>query len=429
MAKIKINIKNLPPKPGVYLFKDETGKILYIGKALNLKSRVKNQFQQKTPDKRIASLINKTKKVDYIKTGSEIESLLLEARLIKEYRPFFNVRLKDDKRYLYVGITKEEFPTVCLIRQPENQIGLLAWYGPFPSAYSLKEILRLLRRIFPYRSCKKIPKTPCLYYHLKLCPGMCVEPVEDYNQTISNIKAFLDGKISFLVSDLEKNMKRSAEDLQFEKAAGYKRQIQMIENLLRRFKRHPEEEKIQKQLESLRRLLVRWQGIDPVIIHRLEAFDVANLERKIVAGAMAVFIEGEPDNSLYRQFKIKKKVGGDPQALKEVLERRFKHPEWIFPQVILIDGGKTQVGAGFEVLKKYDMVDQIAVLGLVKKKETIVTPKIKKEKIAGWKLLSLSSRSPALLLLKHARDEAHRFAQRYYKKLYRKVTLASSGPK
>jgi len=414
--------QHLPMKAGVYLFRDESGNVLYIGKALNLKNRVKNYYRQKLLNNRITNLLNEAKKIDYILTESEIESLLLEARLIKQYQPKFNVRLKDDKRYLYVGITKEKYSAVRLIRQPEKTDNLLAWFGPFPTAQSIREILRLIRRIFPFRSCRKLPKSPCLYYRLNLCPGMCIQAVEDYPQTIYKIRLFLNGNISSLINRLTREMKKAAMNLKFEQANQVKQQIEKIQALLGQFKQIPEEEKPHQQLEQLRRMIVRYQEFDPFVIHRLEAYDVANLGEKIIVGAMVVFIDGEPDSSLYRQFKIQG-LWDDPGGIRQILKRRLAHKEWLYPQVILVDGGKAQLRAAFEALRDKNLVKQIPVVGLAKKEEKIFIPRVVKETIVGWKTIKYWSSSLVHQLLQQARDEAHRFAQRYYKKLLKKATF------
>jgi len=417
---------NLPNSPGVYLFKDKLGNILYVGKAINLRKRVNNYFEKKISENRINYLLEEAEKIDYILVNSEVEALLLEARLIKQYKPKFNVRLKDDKRFLYAGISKEDYPRVFLLRKPEQTQDLLAWFGPFPSAQSIKEILRLLRRIFPYRSCRKMPKKVCLYYHLNLCPGMCQYPVEKefYLTSIKKIKLFLEGRISLLVKKLEKEMKKAADNLAFEEAQNIHRQIEMIKNMLGKFKKMPEEEQIKKALEWLRKIAVRYQKIEPGIIHRLEAYDIANLGKEIIVGSMVVFINGEPQASLYRQFKIKSPKGGDPQALEEIISRRLKHQEWVYPQLILVDGGKPQLSAAFSALRKANLSSQIPLFGLEKGKETIIIPLIEEEEIRGYKQIKNSSRAVGLPILQFARDEAHRFAQRYYKKLYRKFIFS-----
>lgn len=425
---LKVEIEKFPSKPGVYLFKNKSNMVLYIGKALNLRKRVKSYHNK--------NLLEKTEKVDFIKTKTELESFLLEARLIKQYQPKYNVRLKDDRRYLYVGITKEKYPVIFLIRQPEKTSGLLDWFGPFPTSRSLVELLRFLRRIFPYRTCKKLPRKAsprgeprkaCLYSHLKLCPGMCVRPIRDYYFTIKNIRFFLNGQITDLISELKKKMQESAAKLQFEQAAIFKKQIQLIESLLLNFKKIAEEKGPAEQLEELRRIIVKWQGFDPLIIHRLEAFDVSNLGKKIVVGAMAVFTEGEPDKKNYRRFKVKRKFTGDTLAIKEIIFRRFNHPEWLYPQVILVDGGKPQISAAFSILKKKDLFSEIGLLGLAKKEEKIIIPYFRGKIISRWKILKYSSSSGVLRLLQAARDEAHRFGQRYYRQLHRKITFFAPG--
>jgi len=420
--------QNLPEKPGVYLFRDKNQHILYVGKALNLKKRVRNYFDKQSKEERIKKLLIEAEKIDFIETSSEIEALLLEARLIKQYWPKYNVRLKDDKRYLYVGITKERYPQIKLIRQPERELSLLAWYGPFPTSVSIKEILRLLRRVFPYRSCRKLTDKLCLYYHLNLCPAMCLGTVRDYPKTIKKIMMFLDGQINPLVKKLQKEMETLAKKEEFEQAGQLKRQIQMIESLLHRYGRGEDEEKPQRQMDELRKLLVEYSGIEPNKIQRLEAYDVANLGENLIVGSMVVFINGEPDKSQYRQFKLQW-AGGDPGGIKQILSRRLTHQEWLFPQVILVDGGKTQISAAFEALREKNLAKQIPVLGLAKKEEKIYLPKVIKEEIVSWRTFKYQSSSLVHQLLQQARDEAHRFAQRYYKKLHRKVTFSEPKQK
>ncbi|MCX6724886.1 MAG: GIY-YIG nuclease family protein [Candidatus Shapirobacteria bacterium] len=423
MQKETKTYQNLPNNPGVYLFKDKSGHVLYVGKALSLKKRVRNYFDKTPKEERIKKLLTEFKKIDFLATTSEIEALLLEARLIKQHWPKYNVRLKDDKRYLYVGITKESYPQIKLIRQPERELSLLAWYGPFPTSASLKEILRLLRRVFPYRSCRKLTDKLCLYYHLNLCPGMCLEETKDYPKTIKKIMMFLDGQINPLVKNLQKEMKEASDKQKYELAGQLKRQIQLMENLLRSYSRGQEEDKPLKQMAELRKLLVQHSGIEPNRIERLEAYDVANLGENLIVGSMVVLTEGEPDKSQYRQFRLQWS-GGDPGGIKQILSRRLAHQEWLFPQVILVDGGKTQISAAFEALKEKNLAKQIPVLGLAKKEEKIIIPKIIKEEIVAWKTFKYQSSSLPHQGLQQARDEAHRFAQRYYKKLHQKATFS-----
>lgn len=414
----------LPQTTGVYLFKTEDGEILYIGKALNIKKRVQQHFQGKEWDPRHRLIAKQITHVRCLKASSEVEALLLEANLIKHYQPKYNVRLKDDKRYLYVGISKEVYPKIFFFRSLDEAGPLLDWFGPFPSSNSIKEILRIVRKIFPYRTCSKLPKAFCLYYHLGLCQGMCEKSSESYSQTIKKLRVLLTGKTGPLMKSLEKEMEQASKELRFEEAQILKRQIEMLQRLSFSHVRFSEEDKSRVQLDKLRKILDRYQKVDLQLIHRLEAYDVARLGR-ILVGSMVVFIEGEPQNSLYRQFKIREYTGGDPQALSEVVARRLNHPEWVWPQVILVDGGKPQVSFIFNVLKQKGKVGKIALLGLAKEEEKLVIPVIEKSEIVGWKMLPYSKDNPAFHLLMHARDEAHRFAQKYYKLLSKRSFLPS----
>lgn len=425
--------QSLPKSPGVYLFKDKARNVIYVGKAINLNNRVKSHFTDKTNDLRHQNLISLVKKVDFQTVSGELEALLLEARLIKQYRPKYNSLLKDDKRYLYVGFSKEKYPRIYLLRKPEIEENLADWFGPFPTATAIKEILRFLRRIFPYRTCKSRvslnspnlpnhPNKPCLYFHLHLCPAPCVNEVKNYSQTIQKIRLFLNGEIKPLLNLLTKQMNEASKSLKFEEAQVAKGQITMVQNLLSRRPRSADEEKTDKQLGQLKDLLIRYQGFDPFIIHRIEAFDISNLGKEITVGSMVAFVNGEPDASLYRQFRVIGVIQNDTEAIKQIILRRLNHQEWVFPQVILVDGGKGQVSAAFEALKEKNLSGKIGLLGLTKQFETTIIPRINKDKIVSWKSLPSFPKSPSssLQLLQAIRDESHRFAQRYYKKLHKK---------
>jgi len=225
----------------------------------------------------------------------------------------------------------------------------------------------------------------------------------------------LNGEVKPLISLLTKQMNLSSRKQKFEEAQGYKKQIEMIQNLLTKRPKSAEEERFVKRLEQLKNILIRYQNFDPFIIHRLEAYDISNLGKNIIVGSMVAFIGGEPDTSQYRKFRIFNQFQDDFGAIKQVILRRLNHQEWVYPQIILVDGGKGQISAAFEALKEKNLAGKVGLLGLTKELETIVIPEIKIDKIIGWKKLNLSTNSPALQLLQHSRDEAHRFAQRYYK--------------
>ena len=417
---LKEKISKLPKKPGVYLFRDSNGKIIYIGKALSLKHRVACYFQKNQKDQKTQELIENIADIQTNLVDSEFEALLLEAQLIKKYQPKFNVNLKDDKSYLYIAISKEKPERIFLCRKSELKTNVSEWYGPFTTASDARQILKILRRIFPFRSCKSLPKSPCLYHHLKLCPAPCFLPNENYSETVSKLKQIFYGKTGSIIQILEKQMRESAQDLKYEQAQIYKKQIESLQALAFGWQNVPKERReTAKVLLELRKLLVRHQGNDPTTLHKIEGYDVSNLGKDIIVGSLAAFTDGEPDKSQYRKFNLKLNLSGpdDPEGIKQILKRRLNHPEWIYPQLALIDGGKTQVGAAFSALKEKNLENQIALLGLTKEEETIIIPRIAKQKIFSWQALRLSRSSLILQLLQAIRDESHRFAQKYYKVL------------
>lgn len=461
MEKLQRKIKTLPKKPGVYLFKDQKGRIIYIGKALSLKDRIKSYFRQLLADEKTRLLVSQIAGFDYQIVPSEFEALLLEAKLIKEYKPKYNSQLKDDKRHLYIGITKSP-PRIFPFRRPELEKDLLDWFGPFPSARSVRQVLRILRRIFPYCSCRPPPKRQCLYFHINLCPGFENLSTKEYQADIQKIRRTLNGKTTFIIRNLEKKMNQAAKKLFFEKAQKYKQQVAYLKHVTQGWRPISEfEDTAPMALLKLRRLLVKYQGLSPTTLNKIEGYDVSNLGKDIIVGAMVAFVNGQPEKGLYRKFKIRlgsrpkhprngkleqnnktnpnyrtevklpwsrwenrqdkmTTASSDPASIEQIIFRRLNHPEWLYPQLILVDGGKPQVSAALEAIKEKDLAGQICILGLAKRKETIVVPKIKNQQIIGWKLLNYSPQNPALKLLQQIRDEAHRFAQKYYQHLHLK---------
>jgi excinuclease ABC subunit C len=318
----------------------------------------------------------------------------------------------------------KEFPNrVYLARWTElNRENLLDWFGPFPSSSDARRILKTLRPIFPFRSCTSLHKSPCLYFQLGLCPEVCIgKDKEEYKKTISALRRVLSAKTNVLdriTKSLEKQMKKASHNLQFEEAQSIKNKISSLRSLKEGFRTVPIErqEKSQTFLE-LRKLLTKYQGTDPITLNKIEGYDVSNLGKDIIVGSMVVFVEGEPENSLYRKFNLKYNLSdqNDPEGIKQTVRRRLNHLEWILPQLILVDGGKTQVSAAFEAIKEKELDGQIALLGIAKREEEIIVPKFVNGKIISWKTIRLSRRHPELQLLQSIRDESHRFAQRYYK--------------
>ncbi len=425
----KEKIKNLPKESGVYCFKNE--KIFYIGKAANIKERVENHFQQ--PSFKDYLFLNKVKKIGYIKTNSEIEALILEANLIKKYQPKYNVIWKDSKNYFFVGVTKEDFPQIFLTHQKKLKAKSsklkVEFVGPFVDGKALKKTLRILRKVFPFRSCKKIPKRPCLWYHLNYCPAPCILKSKFIKEIPSNsskikkisqkniknlIKILKEGKNPVLKS-LKRKMKFLAEKQKFEEAAKIRDQIEVFERIMEHSKIFELKTEIKNWPEiekNLRKIL----GVKNKI-SRIEAYDISNIKGKMATGSMITFIDGLPEKNFYRRFKIKfEGKPNDVAMLKEVLMRRFLHKEWEFPSLILIDGGRAQLNAAINVKSQISNVK--SKLMALAKKENKLFLEGKKEPI----LLKELPKEIFNLILK-IRDEAHRFAIQYHRKLREKSLL------
>jgi len=430
---VSLSYQLLPEKPGIYIFRGKVNEVLYVGKAVNLKKRVASYFQIFPLGEKTRALISQIKKIDHIVVESEIEALLLEANLIKKWEPKFNVNFKDGKAYPFIKITtKDAYPRVTTSRRIENEKEI--FFGPYPETKTMYNLSKIIRRIFPYRSCRVLPKKPCLYYHINRCPGFCVnrslQLKKDYKKTIKKIILFLEAKENLVIKILEREMHGNAETQNFEKAQKIKEQIEKIREILKPIHRPFEYIENPNLLADIRANEVRelfkvlgdYFPFPSSILHlpssRIECYDVSNIQGKSAAGSMVVFVNGEPDKSKYRKFEIKfKKTPDDLAMLREVLERRVKHKEWPYPDLIVIDGGETQVLTGLKVLKKRGL--KIPIISLAKKLESIYLPVFGKSK---FKVLSLPATSAGLHLLQRLRDEAHRFAITYHRKL-RKLML------
>lgn len=435
MDSLKEKRKLLPNKPGVYIYKDKKKKVIYIGKALSLKKRVASYFYKGVKDRKTLQLISQIDDLDHIVVMSEFEALLLEAKLIKQYQPKFNIDLKDNKKYIYIALTKEKYPRLFIVRRPEIEEGLLDWYGPFPSSRDTREVLKIIRSVFPFRSCRSLPHSPCLFSHIHLCPAPCVNDLKEYKNTISKIRKLLSGQTSKIIRELKQEMKISSEIENFEKAQEIKMQIIALENITQGWKNIPKDRlDIEKIHSRLKKFIIRYSTIDPITITKIEGYDVSNLGKKIIVGSMVTFTKGVPDKNNYRKFKINFDFNlkdsrrnldsqSDTEAMYQILRRRLNHPEWIYPQIILLDGGKGQISSAFKALKEKNLHDQIPILGLTKRNEAIIIPQIENGDIKKWKSVNLSKNSRILKLMQRVRDESHRFAQNYYKNLHRKSTL------
>jgi excinuclease ABC subunit C len=417
-------LASLPNAPGVYLFRDKKGKILYIGKATSIRKRALSYFRDRPiliP--RLEKMLSQIAKVDFIQTSSEVEALLLESNLIKKQKPKYNVEWKDDKNFLYIKIEgiKEKFPRVLSVRKPQDDKA--RYFGPFTDASAVRKTLAFLRRVFPYRTCRKFPKKPCLLYHIKRCPAPCIGAITktDYQRIIKQVTLFLEGKQKRVLSQLKKEMERLAKEKKFEQAAKLRDRISALEHIKEvSVIREIERERAENDLwELVNFLQIYYPGLYLHPSFRIECFDVSNISGTAGCGSMVVFINGEKAADEYRRFAIKTVFRIDDVAcMKEVLKRRFAHKdEWLLPDLIVLDGGKGQLKAAKETQREFRL--SIPYLALAKKEEEIYLPHF--AKASRGKPLRLPKDSPALLLLQRIRDEAHRFARAYHIKLRSKV--------
>lgn len=544
-------IKQLPANPGVYLMRDAENNILYVGKAASLRHRVSSYFT--APYKlslKLQQLVAQVHNVDFFVTNSEQEALILELNMIKQYRPRYNVRLKDDKSFPYLKISlNEEWPKLYMTRRLEKDGG--RYFGPFASAWSVRETLKILRGIFPFRSCSKLTTgadaRACLEYHMGRCIGPCTGKVskQEYANVIRQVILFLEGKQEKIVRELENRMNKAADSLQFEKAARLRDQIQAINTVIEGQKiaarvrgdqdvvafaqekdracvqvffirkgkligrksfilegarseepqqimtsfvkqfyasstyipphlllqHHVEDAEViaswlqgkrggkvriqvphrgnKKQqvnivAENAQQGLLKLRHLTPSVIEaaleeiqkelrlsrtplRMEGYDISNIQGTAAVGSMVVFDRGKPKPAHYRRFKIKTVSGANDYAmLQEVLNRRFKRSSdasaqdtWtILPDLVLIDGGKGQLNATRSAMEELG-IRQIPIVSLAKENEELFIPQ-KEEPIV------LPRGSPGLQLLQRLRDEAHRFAIGYFKKVHKRETFASA---
>ncbi len=422
----KASLKKLPEEPGIYIF-FSSDRPIYIGKAVNLKNRISSYFLTNLAPK-TARMFKEANEFSIIQVQTELDSLLLEAKLVHELKPRYNATLKDDKHPLYIRITKEKYPRIITARKIEEGEANIAFYGPFPSSSSVRSVLRMLRRIFPFSE-HKLGKRPCLYSHIKLC-SPCPNEIEKkkrktervslrntYLKNIRNIKRVLERKTDSVLVDLSKKMAEYSKREDFEGAAAIRDQIKKLEYISQpilptgSFLENPNlvEDLRQEELKALKETINRNSELNLQKLERIECFDVSHLAGISVTASMVTFINGAADKNFYRHFKIRQKDGGnDVSSMKEVITRRIRNlDKWGRPDLIIVDGGKGQVGVFRDVLSK----EKIPVIGLAKQFETLIIPDS-----SGFKEIRLKA-SPALHLAQRIRNEAHRFARRYHHKL------------
>lgn len=407
--------------PGVYLFLGKRGEILYVGKAKNLKKRVSSYFRESADlGPKTQALVGKAQRIRTIIANSELESLLLEANLIKKYNPRYNAKLTDGKSYLRIKITTSEKSPRILMARMENEKGSL-YFGPFPNSNDVKVVLKLIRRVFPYQSARTHPKRYCLYYHLGLCPCPPMfktqEEFRDYKKNIRHVIEFLNGQTKKIINELKLERDKESKNENFEIALEIQRKIDailMITSSTRSPFEYEESPNLRsdlrnKELDELLSVL-RTNNVLVQKLDRIECYDISNIGGAHATGSMVVFSNGERETSNYRRFQIKrppKVIPNDFAMFAEVIRRRFTHPEWGMPDLIIVDGGKGQVSSVNKTVLEQNI--DVPVVGIAKAEELLIT--------SNFKIIKLPKNSNALNLVRRIRDEAHRFAITYHRKL------------
>jgi len=421
-------VRTFPTTAGVYLMKDSQGRVIYVGKAVNLKSRASSYFTQAAAvDRRTAELVTEIADIDFLDTETEVDALLLEARLIKDIRPRFNSELKDDKTFPYLEITtREDFPRVEFTRKPHSKGTKL--YGPFTNAKQLRGTITVLQKIFRFRNCSLDIEDgdekwrwfrPCLLHSINQCTAPCNLRIskEDYRKDINRLKLFLDGKKDRLLNEMKKEMQAASEEKNYETAARLRDEIQLLESLHQRgnLEDHAQPEVFyidpKKGMQGLKKVF----GL-PDLPRRIEGVDIAHLQGGETVASLVQFIDGLPFKHGYKRFKIRTVKGIDDFAsIREVVSRRIRrlHQEGeSFPDILLIDGGKGQLNAAMTAMRELG-VEPPFTISLAKREEEVYVP-------GETEPRRLSRHSYGLRLLQYVRDESHRFAQHYHHLLRKK---------
>lgn len=426
MKKPESILKKLPKSPGVYFHKDKSGEIIYIGKAANLRSRVRQYFQKSRAfDPKTDALVSEIVDTDWTEVETELDALFLEAEMVRRYMPRYNILLRDDKSFVYVRIDiKSAHPTVSFTRRPLDDRA--EYLGPYLSKFSVNRALKYLRHAFPYSTHPptNIPKRACLQAQIGLCPGLeaGMTSIEEYRKNLRRLMSYLRGNRKKLASELEKEMRAYAKASQFEEAAAARDKLNALKHLERQVifgDREAVDISKDRGLAGLGELL----GIKPP--RRIEGFDISHMSGTDNVASMVVFVSGVPDKSQYRKFKMRTPGNDDFAHMRETVSRRLSErnvKQWGLPDLILIDGGKGQVSAALAAM--HESGHDIPMIGLAKRYEEII---IAKEPIATraqsakleFTVTDLGINSDVVKLLQRIRDESHRFAVSYHSTLKR----------
>ena len=445
--QLEKKLEQLPKTPGVYFHKDSNGETIYIGKAANLRNRVRQYFQKsRGRDLKTDILVSEIADLDWTEVETEADALFLEAELVRRYRPRFNILLRDDKSSQYVRIDyKSDYPTVRLVRRPLDDGA--EYFGPYVNGFAIKKALRYLRRAFPYAiSRPNGAKRVSLHYHLGLDPGLeeGKTNLADYRSNLRKLMQYLRGQRVTLTREIERDMKKAAKSRDYEKAAGLRNQLFSLQELNKQIlfsDRELQDSNRDQALVELADLL----GLQSPP-RRIEGFDISHMQGTDNAASMVVFIAGMPDKASYRKFKMRLSGNDDFAHIAEVTRRRLREEnrkKWGVAELMLIDGGKGQLSAALEARDQSGM--SVPMVGLAKREEEVVVHTTKSLPGIDVEILRqkavdknayvtesgdfisvlLNRDSPAVKLLQRIRDESHRFAVSYHTSLKRSRQTSS----
>ena len=444
-ASLAEKLKQLPKDPGVYFHKDASGEIIYVGKAARLNNRVRQYFQKsRTRDPKTDALVHEIVDTDWMVVESELEALFLEAEMIRRYMPRYNILLRDDKSMSYIRIDYDsDFPTVGTTRRPLDDGA--RYFGPYLSTLSVRQALKLLRRVFPFAT-RRIggQKRATLHYHLGLDPGLeeGKTSLQDYRANLRKLMQVIEGKRSNVERELEKEMKQLAKAQDFEGAAKKRNQLFSLRSLTHQVI-FSDKEFLDISKDHALNELVDLLSL-PAFPRRIEGYDLSHMQGTNVVASMVVFTNGVSNKAEYRKFKTKKEHNNDFYNMNETIKRRLSEKNrkmWGTPNVVLIDGGKGQLDAATRARDEMGCA-KIPFIGLAKREEQIVIQKDKSnvelnlevlQKLGGFTtesddfiLVNVPHSTNLVKLLQRIRDESHRFAVTYHSVLKVKRQTAST---
>jgi len=444
MSKITAKLKNLPLAPGVYFYKSQKGEIIYVGKAAVLRGRVRQYFQKsRYRDPKTDALVSEIADIDWMCVDSELEALFLEAEMIRRYMPRYNILLRDDKAMSYIRIDYDsDYPTVTTTRRPLDDGA--RYFGPYSSLQTVRQALRLLRKVFPFATSRQNGKQrSSFYYHLGLDPGLeeGKTTLEAYKANLRKLMAIIQGKQQTILNELEREMKQAAKVQNFEQAAKLRNQLALLERLNTQVLFSDKEFLDISKDHALNELvnLLSMAGFPK----RIEGYDISHMQGSDVVASMVVFTNGVSNKSEYRKFKTRLNKNDDFYNMHETIQRRFSQKNrkaWGLPDLALIDGGKGQLEAAIRARDEQGF-SQIPFIGLAKREEQIVIHKNKSgvtldenelHKLGGFAaesedflVVNLPHSTNLVKLLQRIRDESHRFAVSYHSVLKTKRQTAS----